>query len=355
MHPLDCVLVQVVAEPERIRAGNQRANGRFLDAVGRADGGHLERVGDDQPVEAELAAQQSGQDRLAEARRRVVQVGHEQMAGHHGLNACGDRGAERQQRRVEVALDHRELAVRVGSRVAVSGEVLRAGRHALALRAGDERSDVTRDELWVGAEAAHADDGVQGIGVGVRDRGEIQVDARRGQLACDRACDRLGQRHVVDGAERKVAGVRAAVLGLEPRHVSALLVDRDQELGPLGAKGARQLGELPRIADVVGEEGDPAEPPLEPARDPVRDGVTGEARLQTGRSQAVELAHCLTAPAVRPKAIRLCTITKKITTGRAVSVAAAISVPQSTPRVVPVMKFASQIVIVCLSALESMT
>ena len=237
----------------------------------------------------------------------------------------------------------------------MAGEVLRAGRHALALRAGDERSDVTRDELGVGAEAAHADDGVPGIGVGVRDRGEIQIDARRGQLARDRACDRLGQRHVVDGAEREIAGVRAAVLGLEPRHVAALLVDRDQELGPLGAKGARQLGELSRIADVVGEEGDPAQPPLEPARDPLRDGVTGEARLQTGRSEAVELAHCLTAPAVRPKAIRLCTITKKITTGRAVRVAAAISVPQSTPRVVPVMKFPSQIVSVCLSALESMT
>ena len=255
----------------------------------------------------------------------------------------------------QTPLDHRELAVRVGSRVPVPGEVLRAGRHALALRAGDERSDVTRDELGVGAEAAHADDGVQGIGVGVRDRGEIQIDARRGKLGGDRACDRLGQGHVVHGAQREVARVGAAVLGLEPRHVPALLVDRDQELGPLGAKGTRQLGELSRIADVVGEEGDPAESPLEPARHPLRDGVAREARLQTGSSEAVELAHCLTAPAVRPKAIRLCTITKKMTTGRAVSVAAAISVPQSTPRVVPVMKFPSQIVSVCLSALESMT
>ena len=56
--PLDRLLVQVVAEPERVRAGDQRADGRFLDAVGRADGGHLERVGDDQAFEAELAAQQ---------------------------------------------------------------------------------------------------------------------------------------------------------------------------------------------------------------------------------------------------------------------------------------------------------
>ena len=245
--------------------------------------------------------------------------------------------------------------MRVGGGVAVAGEVLRAGRHSLALRAGDERGHVPRDELGIGAEAADADDGIPGVGVRVGDGCEVQVDARGSQLARDRARHRLGQLHVVDGAEREIAGVRAAVLGLEPRHVAALLVDRDQELRPLGAKGGRQLGELSRIADVVGEEGDPAQPSLEPARDPLRDDVAGEARLQAGRGQAVELAHCLTAPAVRPKAIRLCTSTKKRTTGRAVSVAAAISVPQSTPRVVPVVKFASQIVIVCLSALESMT
>ena len=161
VHPLDRLLVQVVAEPERVRAGDQRADGCFLDAVGRADGGHLERVGDDQAVEAELAAQQPGQDRLAEASpaRRPGRARPDGRASPP--DACGDRGAERQQRRVEVALDHRELAVRVGGGVAVAGEVLRAGRHALALRAGDERSDVTRDELGIGAEAAHADDGVQ--------------------------------------------------------------------------------------------------------------------------------------------------------------------------------------------------
>ena len=56
--PLDRLLVQVVAEPERVRAGDERADGRFLEAVGRADGGHLERVGDDQAFEAELAAQE---------------------------------------------------------------------------------------------------------------------------------------------------------------------------------------------------------------------------------------------------------------------------------------------------------
>ncbi len=145
------------------------------------------------------------------------------------------------------------------------------------------------------------------------------------------------------------------MLGLEPRHVATLFVDRDQQLGLLCPERAGQLRQLLGIAHVVGEERDPAEPSFEPARHPVRDDVPREAGLEAGRSQAVELGHCLTAPAVRPNAIRLCTSTKKSTTGRAVSVAAAISVAQSTPRVVPVVKFASQIVIVCLSALESRT
>ena len=51
--------------------------------------------------------------------------------------------------------------------------------------------------------------------------------------------------------------------------------------------------------------------------------------------------------------MRRCTSTKKMTTGMAVSVAPAISEPQSVPRCV--VKLASQIVSVCLSWLESRT
>ena len=92
---------------------------------------------------------------------------------------------------------------------------------------------------------------------------------------------------------------------------------------------------------------------LEFAQHPVRRLVTGEAGQQTAAREALELAHDLTAPAVSPKAIRLCTRTKNATTGNAVSVAPAISEPQSVPR--RVVKFASQIVRVCLLAVESRT
>ena len=113
-----------------------------------------------------------------------------------------------------------------------------------------------------------------------------------------------------------------------------------------------QRRELRGIADVVGEERDPAEPALEPPENPVGNLVAREARQQAAGREPLD-AHDLTAPAVRPKAICRCTSTKKITTGTAVSVAPAISEPQSVPR--SVVKFASQIVSVCFSWLESRT
>jgi hypothetical protein len=122
--------------------------------------------------------------------------------------------------------------------------------------------------------------------------------------------------------------------------------------GSWGKHGFPHGSEPKRIADGVGEERDPAEPALEPAVNPVGNLVPGEARQQAGGGEPLD-AHALTAPAVRPKAILRCTSTKKITTGTAVSVAPAISEPQSVPR--EVVKFASQIVSVCFSWLESRT
>ena len=123
---------------------------------------------------------------------------------------------------------------------------------------------------------------------------------------------------------------------LEPGHVAALLVDPDQRLGPLGADPRAQRRELRPVGDVAGEEHDAAEPTLELAPQPVGRREPLEAREEAGRGEPLEpAAHPLTAPAVSPKAIFRCTIRKKITTGIAVSVAPAISPPQSVWRLVP--------------------
>ncbi len=63
---VDSLLAEVVADQERVDAGGDRQHGASLDPVGLADGLHLERVGDHQPVVAELAAEQSREDRRAQ-------------------------------------------------------------------------------------------------------------------------------------------------------------------------------------------------------------------------------------------------------------------------------------------------
>ena len=65
----------------------------------------------------------------------------------------------------------------------------------------------------------------------------------------------------------------------EPCHVAALLVERDEDL-PGRAEAGGQRGELRLVADVVREEGDPAEAAFEPAEHPVGRLVAGEARQQ---------------------------------------------------------------------------
>ena len=348
----DGVVVHVVADAERVGARSQRAHGALLDADAGTDRAHLERVRDHEPVEAELLAKEPGQDPRAERRRSLVERGHDEMCGHHRLHARSDRGAEREQRRLEVARDDGQADVRVDGGVTVAGEVLRARGDALALRSLDERRHVPGHELRIGAEAAHADHRVVGVRVHVGDGREVHVHAAGGEPAGDRGGDVGRQGGVVDDAEREVAGERAAGGRLQPRHVAALLVDREQDVPGLPQpRGQRR--ELLRVADVVGEERDPAEPTLEQPEHPVRHVVAGEAREQAGRRQALDAAHDLTAPAVSPNAIRRCTSTKKMTTGTAVSVAPAISEPQSVPRCV--VKFASQIVSVCLSWEERRT
>ncbi len=88
--------------------------------------------------------------------------------------------------------------------------------------------------------------------------------------------------------------------------------------------------------DVPGVEHDTAEAVREPPSHPVGHDRALEARKNAARGELLEIGHqALTAPAVRPKAIFRCTSRKKITTGIAVSVEAAMSPPQSVARLVP--------------------
>ena len=216
------------------------------------------------------------------------------------------------------------------------GKVLRACSHARALEPPNERRHMPGDELAVRAERADPDHRVLRVRVDVGDRREIEVDARLGELGPEGGGDLLGELDVVHDPERPVPRVRAAGIRLEPGHVAALLVDRDDEVGLLGAKVVGQRAELLPALDVPGVEHDASEPFGESTAKPVGHGRPLEAGEDAARGESLELAHqALTAPAVRPKAIFRCTRRKKITTGIAVSVDAAMSPPQSVFRLVP--------------------
>ena len=226
---VDRLLVQVVADAERVDAGRERLNAASSTPT--------------PPLIARIssASVTTSPSKPSSSRRSPVMIRRLSVAGsssrpgttrcprHHRLDACRDRGPERQQRSLEVARHDGEVEVRVDGRVAVPGEVLRAGGDALPLRPAHERRDVAGDELRVGAEAANADHRVVRVRVHVGDGREVHIHAGAHELARDRRRDLLGQLDVVDGAERQVPRVRAAALRFEPRDVAALLVDRDED------------------------------------------------------------------------------------------------------------------------------
>ena len=226
--------------------------------------------------------------------------------------------------------------MRVLGRVPVPGKVLGTGRDAGALEPTHESCHVPRDHLPVGAERADADHGILRIRVDVGHGSKVEVDAGLGELRPERCRDAVGELDVVDRAQRAVARIRAAAGRLEPCDVAAFLVDRDEHMLALCTEVRRQRTQLVATLDIPGVQDHSAEPVREPPTHPVGDARALEARKDAGRGEPLELrTHALTAPAVSPKAIFRCTSRKKITTGIAVSVEAAISPPQSMFRLVP--------------------
>ena len=202
--------LQVMADQERVDTGGERQHGAPLDTDGVADRLHLERIRDHEPVEAELAAQQALHDRPTQRRGRVVERGDPHVSGHDRLHAGIDRRAERQQPVADVAGHDRQLEVRVLLRRAVAGEVLRAGR--------DPRdcSPVTKAATWRATSSGSEPNertpitGLSGLMLTSATGAKFRFTPTAARSAADRGRDLLGQRDVVDGAERPVAGIRAA-------------------------------------------------------------------------------------------------------------------------------------------------
>lgn len=151
--------------------------------------------------------------------------------------------------------------------------------------------------------------------------------------------DGAGQLRVVDRAQGVVAGDGGAVDDLQAGDVAALLVDGDEDVLALGAELRGEGGELAGRGDVAAEEPDGGEAVADLPQQPLGGLGAGEAGLEDGEGVTGELvtgdggglgghrAHPFTAPEVRPAAILDWMIMKKMTTGRAIIVEAAISAP----------------------------
>lgn len=112
------------------------------------------------------------------------------------------------------------------------------------LEAGDAGGRVPGHQVGVGAEGPYADDRVGGVGVHVGGGSPVEVHPARGQPAAEFEGDGLGERHVVDGAQRVVAGERRTGAHLQAGDVAALFVDGDEDVVTFGPQLDCQRGEL---------------------------------------------------------------------------------------------------------------
>ena len=280
-----------------------------LRAVQVRHAGHVERVGDDQPVEAERVAQDAGEDVGGDgARPELAEVdpGQRDVRRHHDVHARGDRRAERHQLdRVEPRPGRaddgqRQVGVRAG--VAVAGEVLGRGEHPVVLEAPHLGRHEPAHVGRILAERAGIDDRVGGIVVDVGHRREGQVHADGAALERGDAADVVGgavapgRAHAHIGGKQRPAvepeaGPALEVRGDEQRERRALLqpveLGRDVERRADGHDDAADVQRIdPRFGAreavvVVGGVG-PRNPRHHQLGDPVADVETGQHGLDVG-------------------------------------------------------------------------
>ena len=147
-------------------------------------------------------------------------------------------------------------------------------------------------------------------------------------------------------------GIRRTGLVVEAGDVAALLVDRDDRIRVGGVDRVGQLAQLRQRGDVRAEDAHPAEAVAQTRLQPVGQRRPHETGKQGRRDLAAEAgplvrresgvcvrcrrrcepAHPFTAPLTSPLVIRPCTKRKKMMTGTATRVDAAMTWPQSVAR-----------------------
>jgi len=222
----------VAANEQGVATGPHRFDGGFFDGPLGGDRLHLEIVGEEDPVEAELGAEQAGANG---SRQRGGNTGIDLVVDHVRRHERGDASADGGAKGGELYLieaiasvahdRQREVAVHLG--VAMSGKVLSARENVRSLQTADERDTGSHHGSCIGAECAIADDRVFGLRVDVENRSEVQVEPDGAELGPHRG----GRRHhQIEIAERReLAHRRKSERGRrKANHTATFLIDSDE-------------------------------------------------------------------------------------------------------------------------------
>jgi hypothetical protein len=248
---------------------------------------HLQRVADQNAVEAQLITQQAAQDAGAQRGRAVgIQRGEHDMRAHQHRHAYGDRGPEGVE--VEFVVRpwvDRHIVVAVGDGAPVPREVLGAGGDSARLSGGDPGAQMPGDQLRVGAERAGAHDRVQRMVLQVGDRGVRGRDAERGQVSGQCVGTPGGEPGVVHDAQGEGAGDFGCARAHQVADAAALVVDGHQEIGPEAAQRVREFADLFRVANIAREQDDAAEAAVD---EPLQSVGDGRGSVESGDEAAVD-------------------------------------------------------------------
>ena len=202
---------------------------------------------------------------------------------------------------------------------------------------------------------AHADrPGWPGSTSHVRDRREVEVDAGRGELAGDRAATAGSARRRRRRRARGCPGTSSRRAASSRRHVAALLVDRDQELGPLGAQRAGQRARAaPGRSTLRAKSTTPPSPSA--SQRASQSGGSSPGKPGSRQAAAARASSRLIRGRRRPSGRRRSALhdARRRSRPAARSASRRHQRPPAVPR--SCVKFASQSVSVCFSGLSSRT
>ena len=250
-----------------VAARLDRAHRRILVSVSSADGFHFKIIAEDQPFVAKLFLQQAVHERRRQGGRvLLVKRRNQDVRGHDRRDTRGNRRLERDQLDLVESLarmvDQRQLEVRIGARVAMSGKMFTAGGDTRALQRPDDHRPEPRNILGVLRQSAIPNDRVVHVRQHIENGSVVERNADRAELHGQRLGKPLGEpvarrARPPERNHRRPFGERP----LQPRHASALLVHADPQRNLRGQllRFARHIRDLIGGFNVPREEDHAAE------------------------------------------------------------------------------------------------